>query len=109
MLYRPCVCPGVVGGPPSDDPVFSCAKGNERQVSFIEVFSVLQEWRIEPIFTHHVHTACLSAVAASDNFVATGSKDETIQLYNMKTRSELGALLHHDGKNLGIDRFNMFI
>ncbi|TSL82591.1 p21-activated protein kinase-interacting protein 1-like [Bagarius yarrelli] len=30
-------------------------------------------------------------------FVATGSKDETVQLYNMRTRTEHGALLHHDG------------
>lgn len=59
---------------------------------------ILQEWRLEPVFTHHAHTACLSAVAANEQFVATGSKDETIQLYNMKTRTEHGALLHHDGE-----------
>ncbi|XP_058251689.1 p21-activated protein kinase-interacting protein 1-like isoform X2 [Hemibagrus wyckioides] len=56
-----------------------------------------KEWRLEPVFTHHAHTACLSAVAANQQFVATGSKDETVQLYDMKTRTEHGALLHHDG------------
>ncbi|XP_062848060.1 p21-activated protein kinase-interacting protein 1-like isoform X2 [Trichomycterus rosablanca] len=63
-----------------------------------------EEWKIEPVFTHHAHTACLSAVAASEQFIATGSKDETIQLYNMKTRSEHGALLHHDGEKKSIIR-----
>lgn len=56
-----------------------------------------QEWGLEPVFTHHAHTACLSTVASNEQFVATGSKDETVQLYNMRTRTEHGALLHHDG------------
>ncbi|XP_046703847.1 p21-activated protein kinase-interacting protein 1-like [Silurus meridionalis] len=56
-----------------------------------------EEWGLEPVFTHHAHTASLSTVTANEQFVATGSKDETIQLYNMKTRTEHGALLHHDG------------
>nr|ADO28286.1 p21-activated protein kinase-interacting protein 1-like [Ictalurus furcatus] len=62
-----------------------------------------EEWRLEPVFTHHAHVACLSAVAANEQFVATGSKDETIQLYNMKTRTEHGALLHHGGTILCLE------
>lgn len=58
---------------------------------------LLQEWTAEADFTHHAHTASISAVAASERFVVTGSKDETIQLYDMKKRVEHGALLHHDG------------
>lgn len=50
------------------------------------------------MFTNHAHTASLTTVAANEQFVATGSKDETIQLYNMKTRTELGSLLHHSGE-----------
>ncbi|XP_060776986.1 p21-activated protein kinase-interacting protein 1-like [Neoarius graeffei] len=56
-----------------------------------------EEWRLESVFTNHAHTASLTTVAANEQFVATGSKDETIQLYNMKTRTELGSLLHHSG------------
>ncbi|XP_057178382.1 p21-activated protein kinase-interacting protein 1-like [Triplophysa rosa] len=56
-----------------------------------------EEWTIEPNFTHHAHTASLSAVASNDRFIATGSKDETIQLYDMSNKTEHGALLHHDG------------
>lgn len=41
--------------------------------------------------------ASISAVAASERFVVTGSKDETIQLYDMKKKTEHGALLHHEG------------
>ncbi|XP_076601436.1 p21-activated protein kinase-interacting protein 1-like [Chaetodon auriga] len=56
-----------------------------------------KEWTAKADFTHHAHTASISAVAASERFVVTGSKDETIQLYDMKKRTEHGALLHHDG------------
>ncbi|KAM6990060.1 p21-activated protein kinase-interacting protein 1-like [Tautogolabrus adspersus] len=56
-----------------------------------------KEWTAAADFTHHAHTASISAVAASERFVVTGSKDETIQLYDMKKRVEHGALLHHDG------------
>ncbi|CAL9689606.1 unnamed protein product [Knipowitschia caucasica] len=56
-----------------------------------------KEWVAEADFTHHSHTASISAVAASERFVVTGSKDETIQLYDLKKRVEHGALLHHNG------------
>ncbi|XP_036374624.1 p21-activated protein kinase-interacting protein 1-like, partial [Megalops cyprinoides] len=56
-----------------------------------------KEWTPTADFTHHAHTASLSAVAASDRFIATGSRDETIQLYDLRKRVEHGALLHHDG------------
>ncbi|XP_020485589.2 p21-activated protein kinase-interacting protein 1-like [Labrus bergylta] len=56
-----------------------------------------KEWTAAADFTHHAHTASISAVAASERFVVTGSKDETIQLYDMKKRVEHGALLQHDG------------
>ncbi|KAJ3581985.1 hypothetical protein NHX12_016013, partial [Muraenolepis orangiensis] len=55
------------------------------------------EWKATADFSHHAHTASISAVAASERFVVTGSKDETIQLYDLKKGVEHGALLHHDG------------
>lgn len=57
-----------------------------------------QEWTAKAEFTHHGHTASISSVAASVRFVVTGSKDETIQLYDMRKKIEHGALLHHDGE-----------
>lgn len=58
---------------------------------------VIQEWTPKADFTHHAHTAAITTVAASERFVVTGSKDETIQLYDMKKRVEHGVLLHHNG------------
>ncbi|XP_061587013.1 p21-activated protein kinase-interacting protein 1-like [Cololabis saira] len=72
--------------------------GSYEQITFgYQVKTDEKEWTAKADFTHHAHTASVSAVAASERFVVTGSKDETIQLYDMKKRTEHGALLHHDG------------
>ncbi|XP_072536375.1 p21-activated protein kinase-interacting protein 1-like isoform X2 [Salminus brasiliensis] len=79
------------------DPVDVVAGSYEQVVFGYRVYPGEEEWRVEPVFTHHAHTASLSAVAASKQFIATGSKDETIQLYDMITKTEHGSLLHHGG------------
>uniref|UniRef100_A0A3Q1FW37 PAK1 interacting protein 1 n=1 Tax=Acanthochromis polyacanthus TaxID=80966 RepID=A0A3Q1FW37_9TELE len=72
--------------------------GSYEQITFgYRVKTDEKEWTAKANFTHHAHTASVSAVATSERFVVTGSKDETIQLYDMKKRIEHGALLHHDG------------
>ncbi|KAB0396797.1 hypothetical protein E2I00_013287, partial [Balaenoptera physalus] len=50
------------------------------------------KWTPVADFTHHAHTASLSAVAVSSRFVVTGSKDETIHIYDMKKKIDHGAL-----------------
>ncbi|XP_029971332.1 p21-activated protein kinase-interacting protein 1-like isoform X2 [Salarias fasciatus] len=72
--------------------------GSYEQIAFgYRVDTGDKEWTAKPDFTHHAHTASVSAIAASERFVVTGSKDETIQVYDMKKKTEHGALLHHDG------------
>ncbi|KAI5932051.1 p21-activated protein kinase-interacting protein 1 [Manis javanica] len=56
-----------------------------------------QKWNPVADFTHHAHTASLSAVAVNSRFVVTGSKDETIHIYDMKKKIDHGALVHHNG------------
>lgn len=56
-----------------------------------------EQWVATADFTNHAHTASLSVVAVNKRFVASGSKDETIQIYDMKKKVEHGALLHHNG------------
>ncbi|XP_071780454.1 p21-activated protein kinase-interacting protein 1-like [Centroberyx gerrardi] len=79
-------------------PVVELIAGSYEQIAFgYRLCTDEAEWTAKADFTHHAHTASISAVAASERFVVTGSKDETIQLYDMKKRVEHGALLHHDG------------
>ncbi|NWW06695.1 PK1IP protein, partial [Oreocharis arfaki] len=56
-----------------------------------------QSWTVIPDFTHHAHSASLSAVAVNNRYVVTGSRDETIHIYDMKKKIEHGALLQHNG------------
>ncbi|XP_027691562.1 p21-activated protein kinase-interacting protein 1 isoform X1 [Vombatus ursinus] len=56
-----------------------------------------EKWTPVADFTHHGHAASLSAVAVNNRFVVTGSKDETIHIYDMKKKVEHGALMHHNG------------
>ncbi|XP_049454544.1 p21-activated protein kinase-interacting protein 1-like [Epinephelus fuscoguttatus] len=78
--------------------VLELIAGSYEQIAFgYRVKTDEKEWTATADFTHHAHTASISAAAASERFVVTGSKDETIQLYDMKKRTEHGALLHHDG------------
>ncbi|KAM8792140.1 p21-activated protein kinase-interacting protein 1 isoform 2-T2 [Rhynchonycteris naso] len=56
-----------------------------------------EKWTPIADFTHHAHTASLSAVAANSRFIVTGSRDETIHIYDMKRKMDHGALVHHNG------------
>ncbi|XP_064625471.1 p21-activated protein kinase-interacting protein 1-like isoform X2 [Lineus longissimus] len=55
-------------------------------------------YALNPSFTDHSHVGCVRAAAVSSKGVlATGSSDETIKLFHLEKRQELGALLHHEG------------
>ena len=43
-------------------------------------------------FSDHSHFGCVKCVASNDLLVVSGSSDESLSLYNMKTNSDLGPL-----------------
>ncbi|XP_003739050.1 p21-activated protein kinase-interacting protein 1-like [Galendromus occidentalis] len=52
---------------------------------------------LEQSFASPSHIASVRAVSSGGKFLASGSSDETIQLYNMRTRKEMGSLMKHSG------------
>ncbi|XP_076319996.1 p21-activated protein kinase-interacting protein 1-like isoform X2 [Tachypleus tridentatus] len=52
---------------------------------------------LHPSFTYHGHTASVRSLASCAKYLASGSADETIRLFNMKTHQEVGKLIQHDG------------
>ena len=67
-------------------------------VSFMFIF-FFQKLKLEQSFTDHSHVGCIKTVAVSPKGVlASGSSDEMIRIYNLKTRQEMGTLAHHNGK-----------
>ncbi|KAM7296998.1 p21-activated protein kinase-interacting protein 1-like [Ixodes scapularis] len=55
------------------------------------------KYSLRQTFTNHSHLGSVRCIAASGRFVASGSTDETVRLFNMRTRCEMGALMQHDG------------
>ncbi|KAF8940980.1 p21-activated protein kinase-interacting protein 1-like protein [Haplosporangium gracile] len=53
--------------------------------------------RLSPIFIFSAHIGCIKSLAIGGHLLASGSTDEKIQLYDLKRRKELGALLQHQG------------
>ncbi|KAJ3298242.1 hypothetical protein HK104_010950 [Borealophlyctis nickersoniae] len=52
---------------------------------------------LTPTFIYPAHISCIKSLATSQRFLATGSSDEIIKLYDLKQRREVGTLMHHNG------------
>ncbi|KAI8050652.1 WD40-repeat-containing domain protein [Gilbertella persicaria] len=69
------------------------------------LFGINAQWiedkskvKLEPVFIIPAHTACIRTVSVGGNFLASGSSDEIIRLYDVKKRKEYGSLGgHHSG------------
>ncbi|KAI9315402.1 WD40-repeat-containing domain protein [Dichotomocladium elegans] len=48
--------------------------------------------RLEPVFIVPAHTGCIRTVAVGGQYLASGSTDEIIRLYDVKKRKEFGSL-----------------
>jgi protein MAK11 len=58
------------------------------------------EWTIKPIFIFPAHVSCIKTVAASPQggkWLATGSGDEIIKVWDLRRRKEIGGLMQHEG------------
>lgn len=55
---------------------------------------------LKPIFIFPAHLACVKAVAASPGgkWLATGSEDEFVKVWDLRRRREMGSLSQHTGK-----------
>jgi protein MAK11 len=57
----------------------------------------VKEGELLPSFIYPAHISCITAVASTSRYLATGSTDEHIKLYDLKLRKEIGNLTHHHG------------
>ncbi|CAO3611553.1 unnamed protein product [Mucor hiemalis] len=65
-----------------------------------EIFKSLLKTKVklEPVFIIPAHTGCIRTVSIGGHFLASGSTDEIIRLYDVKKRKEYGSLGgHHSG------------
>ncbi|CAK5267221.1 unnamed protein product [Mycena citricolor] len=62
--------------------------------------SSIPTYNLEPIFIFPAHVSCIKVVAASPHggkWLATGSADEIIKVWDLRRRKEIGGLMHHEG------------
>ncbi|KAK0489297.1 WD40-repeat-containing domain protein [Armillaria novae-zelandiae] len=58
------------------------------------------EYHLKPIFIFPAHVSCIKAVAVSPSggkWLATGSSDEIIKVWDLRRKKEIGGLMHHEG------------
>ncbi|KJA23505.1 hypothetical protein HYPSUDRAFT_215091 [Hypholoma sublateritium FD-334 SS-4] len=58
------------------------------------------EFHLKPTFIFPAHVSCIKAVAASPQggkWLASGSADEIIKVWDLRRRKEIGGLMHHEG------------
>jgi protein MAK11 len=61
------------------------------------------EWTLKPIFVFPAHVSYIKTVAASPQggkWLATGSQDEIIKVWDLRRRKEIGGLMQHEGSNV---------
>lgn len=59
-------------------------------------------FELKPTFIFPAHVSCIKAVAASPHggkWLATGSADEIIKVWDLRRRKEIGGLMHHEGED----------
>ncbi|KAG8185511.1 hypothetical protein JTE90_019766 [Oedothorax gibbosus] len=69
----------------------------------------LDQFLLKPSFITEAHLQSIKCIASNNKFLTSGSTDERIQLFNMKTRKELGALLQHNGTVTSLQFFENFL
>ncbi|TFK48437.1 WD40 repeat-like protein [Heliocybe sulcata] len=72
--------------------------GLEGSTSFDESEGL--EYTLKPIFAFPAHVSCVKAISISPDggkWLATGSADEIIKVWDLRRRKEIGGLMHHEG------------
>lgn len=58
------------------------------------------------LFEYQPHVSAIRCIATNGIYLATGSDDETVKIYNLKKRSEAAILDHHSGSITCVSFFN---
>jgi protein MAK11 len=57
---------------------------------------------LKPIFIFPAHVSCVKAVSGSPmggKWLATGSVDEIVKVWDLRRRKEVGGLMRHEGES----------
>jgi len=57
-----------------------------------------EKLELKMIFAHPSHLGSVSALASHGNYLASGSTDESIKIYDLKNKKEVGSIIKHSAK-----------
>ncbi|KAJ1646696.1 60s ribosome biogenesis protein mak11 [Coemansia erecta] len=89
--------PSLVTRQPAKDSFLVTAGTYERLLYGIEGRFVDDTLTLKAQFIFPAHIGCIKAVSVGGRYLASGSTDECIKLYDLKKRVELGTLHEHKG------------
>ena len=75
-------------------------KLHQTEVSSLEGLSKTEAETLQEIktsFANHAHSASVRSITAGDKFLVSAGGDENVKIFNLRNRSEHGALTHADG------------
>ena len=67
-----------------------------RQVSDVPE-AVTEPQKLGSAFSYGAHLGPIKSLAVSGNVAVSGGTDDVIKIYDLKARSDMGALLQHEG------------
>ncbi|KFM71634.1 p21-activated protein kinase-interacting protein 1-like protein, partial [Stegodyphus mimosarum] len=68
-----------------------------------------EKFSLKQSFSEHSHLQSVRCIASNNKLLASGSIDERIQLYNMKTRKGLGTLIQHNGTVTSLEFYDSYL
>ncbi|CAG8584530.1 4924_t:CDS:2 [Diversispora eburnea] len=82
-------------------------ENQKEEPSFsLSSLSSLLMMKLKPIFIFPAHNGCIKTVSVGERYLASGSTDEIIKLYDTKKRKEIGSLLQHNGSITTLQFYN---
>ena len=105
---KAAVVSGVVSDPSSSTTLptsFKVIAGSYEKLLYglegtVSSDSAEYSFNLKPIFIFPAHVSCIKSVAVSPQggkWLATGSADEIIKVWDLRRRKELGGLMQHQG------------
>ncbi|KAJ2727201.1 60s ribosome biogenesis protein mak11 [Coemansia sp. Benny D115] len=89
--------PSLAASQPARESFLVCAGTYERLLYGLEARFAGDQLAFSAQFIIPAHIGCIKAVSTGGRYLASGSTDESIRLYDLKKRVELGSLHEHQG------------
>ncbi|KAK2581980.1 hypothetical protein KPH14_002419 [Odynerus spinipes] len=68
----------------------------EQYLLGYKVSNIVNEYKLDKSFATHSHLASIRSVASNKHYLASAGSDDSVYLYDLRTRNQCGRLMHHN-------------